>query len=86
MAWLDIIWDLEDDPDGNVAHIAEHGVTQDEVEEVLYTPTGYDLSNSSGRPIAFGYTSTGKFLAVVFEEPEPGLIYPVTAFETEEPP
>jgi hypothetical protein len=31
-----IIWDLDDDSDGNVQHIAEHDVTADEVEEVLY--------------------------------------------------
>ena len=28
-----IIWDMDDEPDGNVQHIAEHGVTVDEVEE-----------------------------------------------------
>lgn len=35
MAWLDIVWDLEDEPEGNVRHLAEHGVSQDEVAEVL---------------------------------------------------
>ena len=35
---VDVIWDLEDDPDGNVQHIAEHGVTPEEVEEVLNDP------------------------------------------------
>ena len=30
-----VIWDLEDDPRGNTKHIAEHGVTPEEVEEVL---------------------------------------------------
>jgi hypothetical protein len=24
------IWDLDDDPDGNVQHLAEHGVTVDD--------------------------------------------------------
>lgn len=85
MAWLEVIWDLEDDPDGNIQHIAEHGLSQDEVEEVLNYPTGHDKSNSSGRPIAFGYTSTGKFIAVIYEEFEAAVLYPVTAFETEEP-
>jgi hypothetical protein len=33
-----IIWDLEDDPEGNVQHIREHGVTIDEAEEVLLDP------------------------------------------------
>jgi len=30
---IDVIWDLEDDPDGNFHHIAEHGVAPEEVEE-----------------------------------------------------
>ena len=30
-----IVWDLDEDPDGNVQHIAEHGVTVGEVEDVL---------------------------------------------------
>ncbi len=30
-----VIWDLEDDPDGNFQHIAEHDVTPEEVDEVL---------------------------------------------------
>jgi hypothetical protein len=32
---MNIIWDLPDDPKGNVQHIAEHDVTPEEVEEVL---------------------------------------------------
>lgn len=30
-----IAWDMDDDPEGNVQHIAEHGITVEEVEEVL---------------------------------------------------
>ena len=30
-----ILWALDDDPEGNVQHCAEHGVTKEEVEEVL---------------------------------------------------
>jgi hypothetical protein len=33
-----IIWDLEGDLRGNAQHIAEHGVTIEEVEEVLLDP------------------------------------------------
>lgn len=32
---IKVLWDLEDDPRGNVIHIAEHDVTPEEVEEVL---------------------------------------------------
>lgn len=80
-----ILWDLDDDADGNVQHIADHGITIDEVEEVLYVAEDVIASHSSGRPITFGATSTGRFLAVVFEvvEEQPLAVYPVTAYETE---
>src|SRR5437773_12578576 len=63
-----IIWDLDDDPDGNVQHCAEHGVTKEEVEEVFQNATDADISRSSGRPVVFGDTRTGRHLMVVYEE------------------
>jgi len=65
-----VAWDSEDDPDGNVQHIADHGITMQEVEEVLLNennPVGE--SRSSGRPITLGETSTGKQLAVIWNKP-----------------
>lgn len=50
-----VAWDMEDDPQGNVQHIAQHGITMEEVEEVLLdekNPVGE--SRSSGRPITIG--------------------------------
>ena len=35
MPVIDIIWDLPDDPEGNVQHIAQHGLVPSEVEYVL---------------------------------------------------
>ncbi len=32
MPFDSLIWDLDDDPDGNVEHCAQHGVTKEEVE------------------------------------------------------
>ena len=62
-----VIWDLDDDPEGNAQHIAEHGLSIDEVEDVLYAAEEVVASNSSGRPIVFGEPSTGKQIAVVFD-------------------
>jgi hypothetical protein len=57
-----IIWDLPEDPDGNVQHIAAHDITIEEVEEVLLDRNSEDtISRSSGRPITFGYTSSGRY-------------------------
>ncbi|MCL4206235.1 MAG: BrnT family toxin [Pirellulaceae bacterium] len=83
-----VIWDLEDDPDGNFQHIAEHGVTPEEVDEVLNDRSSRTTrSESSGRPITFGWTSEGRYLAVVWElvEDEPMSVYPVTAYPAPEP-
>ena len=85
---VQIIWDLEDDPQGNFQHIAEHDVTPEEVEEVLndrHSQTAY--SESSGRPITFGWTADGRYLAVIWElvDEDPRVVYPVTAYEAPEP-
>jgi uncharacterized DUF497 family protein len=79
-----IAWDDEDDAEGNVQHIAEHDLSVEEVESVLLEPANVEgSSRSSGRPIVFGWTETGRFIAVVFEwsSDDPLVIYPVTAYE-----
>jgi hypothetical protein len=84
-----VIWDLEDDPDGNYAHIVlEHGITQDEVWDVVSNPQNKVVpSDSSGRPSTFGWTQTGRHIIVVWEEveDEPWTIKPVTAYEVPPP-
>lgn len=80
-----IAWDDEDDPLGNVQHIAANGLTIEEVEQVLYDPTNRPIvSRSSGRPAVFGQTATGTDVLVVYEvlETEPVIVIrPVTAYE-----
>ena len=71
MPFNSIIWDLNDDPDGNVRHCAEHGVTPEEVEDVFQNATDADISRSSGWPVVFGDTSEGRHLLVVYEEIDP---------------
>ena len=78
MGDVQIIWDLEDDPEGNVQHCAQHGVTK---EEVFEHATDVDISRSSGRPVVFGDTSTGRHLMVVYEEIDADTVYPVTAYD-----
>ena len=44
-----IIWDLEDEMDGNVQHLREHDVTIEEAEEVLLDPdSSRTRSHTSG--------------------------------------
>jgi len=69
MPYFEIIWNEE--PDGNVEHIAEHNLTREEVEEVeevLFNPVDRDVSRSSGLPIAFGFTRDGRYILVVYEQ------------------
>ncbi|HWY85624.1 MAG TPA: hypothetical protein VNX28_02815 [Gemmataceae bacterium] len=81
-------WDDPDDEGSNTGHIAEHGLTREEVESALFDETTtFDVSDSSGRPIAFGVTNTGRFIAVVFEVlnvADPLIIRPITAYDVPE--
>jgi uncharacterized DUF497 family protein len=80
-----IAWDDEDNPRGNVQHIAANGLTIEEVEQVLHDPANQPtVSRSTGRPAVFGATATGKDVFVVYEvlETEPVIVIrPITAYE-----
>ena len=68
--------------------IAAHHITIDEVEDVLLDRNSEDaISRSSGRPITFGYTASGRYLAVVWEhvDDNPLTLYPITAYDAPEP-
>jgi len=89
MATISVIWDLDDDLRGNVQHIALHGITKEEVEEVL--DNHYDdyffSREEPHNPITFGDTSTGKYIAVVFEivDEDAPTVYPLTAYDAPPP-
>lgn len=85
---VEVIWDLEDEPEGNVQHIALHGVTVEEVEEVLADPdNSTEVSNSSDRSITLAETADGRYLAVLWETAmdNPLTIYPITAYDAPRP-
>ena len=81
-------WDSEDDPRGNTRHIADHGLTIDEVEDVIYDPQSHPVrSRSSRRPALIGQTSGGKTIIVIYERYKQAgvaIIRPVSAYEIEE--
>ena len=82
MLWYEIIWNYE--PGGNVEHIAEHGLTPEDVESAISEPLETTISRSSGRPVFAGYTHDGRLIIVVYEEVDVSTIYPITAYEVEE--
>jgi hypothetical protein len=69
----------------NLWHIIGTGeVTQEEVEELLYDHEGeVEVSEESGNPIIFGWTTTGKHIAVIFifeDDPDLVIVRPKTAY------
>lgn len=74
-----VIGNLKWDP-WNVAHIARHGVTPEEVEEVCRSDPVVQ-AGKNGRLLVFAPTALGRLLTVVLDpesSPE-GVYYPVTA-------
>jgi hypothetical protein len=82
MAWFDYLW-LEGDG-GNIEHIAEHGLTPADVEHVMENFTAEGASQTSGRPVRFGFTPDGRYVAVVFEWMDDVTVFPVTAYQVED--
>lgn len=82
MPYYEFIWNEE--PGGNVEHIADHGLTPEDVEEVVFNPVDRDVSQTSGLPIVFGFTPDGRYILVVYEQVDDVTIYPVTAYDVEE--
>ena len=70
------LWDGENDE-----HVAQHGVTTEEFEYVVLNADSVDRSHSSGRPIAFGTTESGRSLACIYEIIDEIYCYPITAYE-----
>lgn len=76
-----ILWDADDDPLGNVQHIAKHGVTKQEVVEVFDNPVDIDTSWSTGELVVFGDTAAGRHLMIVYEMSDEVTAYPITAYD-----
>lgn len=85
MEFFSIAWDDETDPQGNIEHIAGHGLTVDEVEHVLENPSSTGQSRSSGLPVVWGYTPDGRYIIVVYEEIAEDTIRVITAYDVPEP-
>ncbi len=85
MSFFRILWDNKDDPNGNVEHIAEHGLAVEDVEEVLANPTSEGVSKSSGLPLVWGYTRDGIYIVVVYQQIDEEMIRVVTAYQVDEP-
>jgi hypothetical protein len=71
------------DPTTGEPHIYNHGVTGDEVEEVLRRP-GEDRRGREGSRVSIGQTRAGRVLRVIYvPDPEPDSIFVITAYEVQ---
>jgi hypothetical protein len=69
------------DPEVGLPHIYNHGVSENEVEEVLLKP-GEDRAGREGSRVAIGQTRAGRYLRVIYVlDPKPKSIFVITAFE-----
>lgn len=57
---------------------------KDDVRWVLENPVRRDVSQSSGRPMVYGYTPADVYILVVYEKVDAQTVYPVTAYEVED--
>lgn len=57
------------DPETEEPHIFKHGVSEEEVEEVL-SGEGIRWNTEDGKVVVVGKTDDGHFLQVVFVEPD----------------
>lgn len=69
------------DPETGLPHIYDHGVTEEEVEDVLLNP-GEDWLGRRKTRNALGQTRSGRYLQVVYvRDPEPNSVFVITAYE-----
>jgi hypothetical protein len=69
------------DPETDLPHIFDHGVTEDEVRQVL-SRTGEELPGSDRSRIRLGQTEAGRYLQVVYVPDVVGdSAFVVTAFD-----
>ncbi len=78
MPWFDFIWSPE-----TIEHIAQHGVTVEEFEDVVQNPEGVDFSKSSGNLLAKGTSRNGKYIVAIYLMIDDITVLPITAYEPE---
>jgi len=79
MPWFDFIWDEAE----NLAHLAEHDLTPEDVEDVVRYADNRSISRTTGRQIAFGFTPSGRHVCVVYDKIEVMTVYVVTAYDVD---
>ncbi len=77
MPYYDFLWN-----DEIIEHLAQHGVSPADFEQVVSNPDAIGESRSTGRPCCWGETADGRTLFCVFEKIDQNTILPMTAYES----
>jgi hypothetical protein len=75
---FDFIWDEE--PGGNVEHIALHDLTPEDVIHAFHYVERTTVSRSSARPAIIGYTPEGDRIFVPYRQLDATTVYVETAY------
>lgn len=69
------------DPETGDPHIYGHGVTEEEVMEVLTSP-GEDRAGREGSRVSLGQTAAGRYLRVIYApDPKQDSVFVITGYE-----
>lgn len=69
------------DPETGEPHIHNHGVREEEVQEVLEDP-GEERPGDNDARVAIGATEAGRILRVIYSrDPVPGSVFVITAYD-----
>jgi hypothetical protein len=69
------------DPETGQPHLFEHGVTEDEVRQVLRSP-GEDRAGEEGSRVAIGQTLAGRYLKVIYaRDAVADSVFVITAYD-----
>jgi len=69
------------DPDSDAPHIYGHGVSEEEVRQILRGP-GEDLPAARDSRMKIGQTAAGRYLQVIYvPDEEPQSVFVITAYE-----
>jgi hypothetical protein len=64
---MDCLFLWNEDPGGNVEHVAEHDLTPEEVESAFEDIVSETVSRATGRPAIFGCTFNGDTIFFFFD-------------------
>ncbi len=71
------------DEESGLPHISNHGVDEDEVEQILARP-GEDAEGREGARVAMGQTRSGRYIKVIYvpdDEEDLSTVFVITAYE-----